>query len=143
MESFFHSFKGEGIDGQFFQTRAQARSVTFDYLETFYNRTRRHLSVGSFFCQNGLLCVISRNWRIYASATRLKEWPCFMALRPVYLASCLWAESRDLKKFVPARLGNASWQKGAFATIPSPLCLTPLPLLGDPPRFYEPHHPLS
>jgi len=42
MESFFHSFKGECIDGQSFQTRAQARSSTFDYIETFYNRTRRH-----------------------------------------------------------------------------------------------------
>lgn len=42
MESFFHSFKGECIEGQSFQTRAQARSVTFDYIETFYNRVRRH-----------------------------------------------------------------------------------------------------
>ena len=42
MESFFHSFKGEGIDGQSFQTRAQARSSTFDDIETFSNRTRRH-----------------------------------------------------------------------------------------------------
>jgi putative transposase len=42
MESFFHSFKGECIDSQSFQTRAQARCSTFDYLETFYNRTRRH-----------------------------------------------------------------------------------------------------
>ena len=42
MESFFHSFKAECVDGQSFQTRAQARSYTFDYLETFYNRTRRH-----------------------------------------------------------------------------------------------------
>ncbi len=42
MESFFHSFKGECIDSQSFQTRAQARSATFDYVETFYNRTRRH-----------------------------------------------------------------------------------------------------
>lgn len=42
MESFFHSFKGECIAGQSFQTRAQARSSTFDYIETFYNRTRRH-----------------------------------------------------------------------------------------------------
>jgi putative transposase len=42
MESFFHSFKGECIDGQSFQTRAQARCSTFDYIETFYNRTRRH-----------------------------------------------------------------------------------------------------
>ncbi len=41
-ESFFHSFKGECIDSEAFQTRAQARSATFDYIETFYNRTRRH-----------------------------------------------------------------------------------------------------
>lgn len=42
IERFFHSFKGEYIDGQPFQTRTQARSAPFDYLETFYNRTRRH-----------------------------------------------------------------------------------------------------
>jgi transposase InsO family protein len=35
MESFFHSFKGACLDGQSFQTRAQARSATFDYIETF------------------------------------------------------------------------------------------------------------
>ena len=42
MESFFHSFKGECIDSQSFQTRSQARSATFEYIECFYNRTRRH-----------------------------------------------------------------------------------------------------
>jgi putative transposase len=42
MESFFHSFKGECIEAESFQTRAQARSVTFEYIETFYNRKRRH-----------------------------------------------------------------------------------------------------
>lgn len=42
MESFFHSFKGECIDGESFQTRAQARSITFEYIECFSNRTRRH-----------------------------------------------------------------------------------------------------
>jgi transposase InsO family protein len=42
MESFFHSLKGECLDDQSFQTRSQARSVTFDYIEMFYNRTRRH-----------------------------------------------------------------------------------------------------
>jgi putative transposase len=41
-ESFFHSFKGECLDDRSFQTRAQARSATFDYIEIFYNRTRRH-----------------------------------------------------------------------------------------------------
>src|SRR5262249_50797089 len=47
MESFFHSFKGESLEGQSFQTRAQARSVTFDYIETFSNRTRRHSTLQS------------------------------------------------------------------------------------------------
>ena len=42
MESFFHSLKGECIEGISFPTRAQARCVTFEYLETYYNRTRRH-----------------------------------------------------------------------------------------------------
>ena len=42
MESFFHSFKGECIEGESFQTRAQARRTTFEYIETFYNRRRRH-----------------------------------------------------------------------------------------------------
>ena len=41
-ESFFHSLKGECLDQETFQSRAQARSTTFDYIETFYNRTRRH-----------------------------------------------------------------------------------------------------
>lgn len=41
-ESLFHSFKGECVDREIFQTRAQARRAPFDYLECFYNRTRRH-----------------------------------------------------------------------------------------------------
>ncbi len=41
-ESFFHSLKGECLDHESFQTRAQARKCTFDYIETFYNRIRRH-----------------------------------------------------------------------------------------------------
>jgi len=41
-ESFFHSIKGESLDHESFQTRAQARNSIFDYIETFYNRTRRH-----------------------------------------------------------------------------------------------------
>jgi putative transposase len=41
-ETFFHSFKGESIDQECFQSRAQARQCTFDYIETFYNRIRRH-----------------------------------------------------------------------------------------------------
>ena len=44
-ESFFHSFKGECIDQESFQTQAQARLCTFDYIEMFYNRTRRHYTL--------------------------------------------------------------------------------------------------
>ncbi|WP_420799404.1 IS3 family transposase [Ktedonospora formicarum] len=42
IESFFHSLKGECLAEHSFQTRTQARSVTFDCIETFYNRIRRH-----------------------------------------------------------------------------------------------------
>jgi hypothetical protein len=42
MERFFQSFKGEGLERESFQTRAQARSATFESIETFANRKRRH-----------------------------------------------------------------------------------------------------
>jgi len=42
LESFFHSFKNECIDREHFQPRSHARRVTFEYIECFYNRTRRH-----------------------------------------------------------------------------------------------------
>ena len=38
----FHSFKGECIEREMFQTRAQARRAIFDSLEGFDHRTRRH-----------------------------------------------------------------------------------------------------
>jgi putative transposase len=41
-ESFFHSLKGENLDHESFQTRAQVRNCTFESIETFYNRTRSH-----------------------------------------------------------------------------------------------------
>lgn len=41
-ESFFHSFKGECIDQERFQSRTQARRCTFESIETFSNRIRRH-----------------------------------------------------------------------------------------------------
>ena len=57
-ERFFHRFKGECIDGESFQTRAQARSTTFDDIECFSNRTRRHstLQYVSPFQYEQLMC---------------------------------------------------------------------------------------
>jgi putative transposase len=41
-ESFFATLECELLDRQSFRTRTEARLAIFDYLETFYNRTRRH-----------------------------------------------------------------------------------------------------
>jgi putative transposase len=41
-ESFFSSLKSEQIKKRIYQTRAQAKSEIFDYIESFYNRVRRH-----------------------------------------------------------------------------------------------------
>lgn len=45
-ESFFATLKTEEVQSQPYETRAQARSCVFDYLESFYNRQRRHTSLG-------------------------------------------------------------------------------------------------
>lgn len=46
MESFFHSLKVEQVHHDNYRTRQEARSVIFDYIEVFYNRQRRHSSLG-------------------------------------------------------------------------------------------------
>jgi transposase InsO family protein len=45
-ESFFHSFKVEAIHGVAFETRESMELEVFDYIERFYNRVRRHSSIG-------------------------------------------------------------------------------------------------
>lgn len=46
MESFFGTVKEECVDRQRYQTRQEARQAIFSYMETFYNRTRRHSALG-------------------------------------------------------------------------------------------------
>lgn len=45
-ESFFHSLKVESIHGERFMSRAQMRETVFEYIETDYNRQRRHSTLG-------------------------------------------------------------------------------------------------
>jgi putative transposase len=45
-ESFFHTLKTELVHEAHYATRAMARASLFDYMETFYNRERRHSSLG-------------------------------------------------------------------------------------------------
>jgi transposase InsO family protein len=46
IESFWSSLKYEVVYHHRFATRAEARCAIFDYIETFYNRTRLHSSLG-------------------------------------------------------------------------------------------------
>ena len=46
MESFFSSLKTERIARKTSRTRNQARQDVFDYIERFYNPTRRHSTLG-------------------------------------------------------------------------------------------------
>ena len=46
IESFWSSLKYETVYHRKFATRAEARSAIFDYIESFYNRTRLHSSLG-------------------------------------------------------------------------------------------------
>ena len=45
-ESFFGTIKTELVHHEDWATRADARSAIFDYIEVFYNRCRRHSSIG-------------------------------------------------------------------------------------------------
>ena len=46
MESFFSSLKKERIRKRIYKTRDMARADVFDYIEVFYNRSRRHSHLG-------------------------------------------------------------------------------------------------
>ena len=46
MESFFSSLKTERICRKVYRTRNAARADVFDYIERFYNTTRRHSTIG-------------------------------------------------------------------------------------------------
>jgi putative transposase len=46
-ESFFHTIKTELIYTQRYQTRESAKQSIFQYIEVYYNRVRRHSTIGS------------------------------------------------------------------------------------------------
>ena len=46
MESFFSSMKAERMGRKVYRTRDQARADVFDYIERFYNPTRRNSTLG-------------------------------------------------------------------------------------------------
>ncbi len=46
MESFFATLKKELVHDADYATREEARASLFEYIEVFYNRVRRHSSLG-------------------------------------------------------------------------------------------------
>jgi putative transposase len=46
MESFFSSLKTERVGSKVYRSRDEARADVFDYVERFYNPTRRHSTIG-------------------------------------------------------------------------------------------------
>jgi putative transposase len=46
MESFFGSLKEECVGDMIYPSQEQARSELFEYLEIYYNRVRRHSTLG-------------------------------------------------------------------------------------------------
>ena len=46
MESWFHTLKTELVNHRDYQARLQAKDDIFEYIEVFYNRNRRHSSLG-------------------------------------------------------------------------------------------------
>ena len=45
-ESFFHTIKTECVYSEVYNSKAEAKSAIFDYIEIFYNRQRRHSTIG-------------------------------------------------------------------------------------------------
>jgi putative transposase len=68
-ESFFGTLKGECVEGSSFESRAQARLAIFEYIECFYNRVRRHSSLGylSPVVYEQLKCLSPKVWGLRKS----------------------------------------------------------------------------
>ena len=47
MESFFATLKAELVNREQFKTRQEAKTKIFEYIEVFYNRQRRHSTLGN------------------------------------------------------------------------------------------------
>ena len=46
MESFFHTLKTELVNNRDYRSRWEAKADIFEYIELFYNRSRRHSALG-------------------------------------------------------------------------------------------------
>jgi putative transposase len=61
-ESFFNSLKNERVHGVHYETRDAARADVFEYIEVFYNRVRRHTSLGGISPVSFYEAWLNRQW---------------------------------------------------------------------------------
>jgi putative transposase len=62
-ESFFNSLKNERVHGSRYRTHAAAKADVFEYIEMFYNRVRRHSTLGQISPERFLLNWLSAQHR--------------------------------------------------------------------------------
>jgi hypothetical protein len=84
-ESFFSRFKADTVEGGIFESVEQARSEVFSYIEGYYNRIRRHSSLGylspkrrhSFEIEHGRfnpLTAVVQDGVVNPESAGLSEW---------------------------------------------------------------------
>ena len=86
-ESFFSSLKKERIRKRIYKTRDMARADIFDYIEVFYNRTRRHSHLGGVSpeafekASPGGQNLSTGMWSLHLSRLAVLLWPIHLALQ--------------------------------------------------------------
>jgi len=45
-ESWFNSFKNKRVHGRHYETHAEMKAASFEYIEVFYNHKRQHSTLG-------------------------------------------------------------------------------------------------
>jgi len=58
VERFFSTLKIERVRRKVYRTRDQARADVFDYIERFYNPTRRHSTIGYLSVPSRMITLI-------------------------------------------------------------------------------------
>ena len=120
-ESFFATLECELLAQSRFKTQAEARHAIFEFVEGFYNRRRRHSSIG-------YLSPVDYEWRHPATAVDPDKHPPAVVLAAVKDKPCgrpkegpsLTAAVRDGRTIV--RVGTEECSAGGRRSCPSSWC---------------------
>ena len=119
MESFYRSIKTELIYHEDFGTREEARRAIFEYIEVFYNRVRRHSTLGY---------LSPTEYESRSSAERLTQG------RRLSKVNIVRSEDRALLRSNPSADRDPVDRCAACAGIPATPPLSPNPTPGTGPK---------